>query len=506
MKKTILINVLSLLFAFTGRSQQTLFDSIYYNNSSTLNEELESAVGITSIQNSYYSLIRGLNVNTNKRISFISKIDSVGNEINRYVFKNDNQYNYNSSSICSSTNKIFVTGTYLNSANPDTGKLFVLIFNDELDSLSFNTYTFLLKTGSISQIIFDGNKYIYGIGFCTDLGSYGDLFVTKLDTIGNLIWNKKFGLITRNEGSCTIQLIGNDSLFIGGLSNEGANGSSGIALLLDTAGIQHWMRYIDLPGKENIFGGGFHHSDGGFAMVGSYYLPPNGESELCFTKLNSSGIRVYDRFYSLGIKSEGTDYCFFDDKDSTIVAVGGNLNVPQYHEAALAVKYSLNGDTIWTRTFDKSYNINGAIDHFYDVIATSDGGYLFAGQTRSGIIGIQDAWLLKTDSIGCHPNYPCWPVSHVIGLSQQQLLNTGVNFSIFPNPFTTNICIKFKHIYQNNFCKLKLYNTMGQLVKEQIDYNLNPIVILKTEEVEPGMYILEIETLYATERIKILKE
>jgi hypothetical protein len=295
-------------------------------------------------------------------------------------------------------------------------------------------------------------------------------------------------------------------LFIGGLSNEGANGSSGIALLLDTAGTQHWMRYIDLPGKENIFGGGFHHSDGGFAMIGSYYLPPNGESELCFTKLNSSGIRVYDRFYSLGIKSEGTDYCFFDDKDSTIVAVGGNLNVPQYHEAALAVKYSLNGDTIWTRTFDKSYNINGAIDHFYDVIATSDGGYLFAGQTRSGIIGIQDAWLLKTDSIGCHPNYPCWPVSHVIGSSQQQLLNTGVNFSIFPNPFTTNICIKFKHIYQNNFCKLKLYNTMGQLVKEHVDYNLNPIVNLKTEEVEPGMYILEIETLYATERIKILKE
>ncbi len=167
---------------------------------------------------------------------------------------------------------------------------------------------------------------------------------------------------------------------------------------------------------------------------------------------------------------------------------------------------SLNGDTIWTRTFDKSYNINGAIDHFYDVIATSDGGYLFAGQTRSGIIGIQDAWLLKTDSIGCHPNYPCWPVSHVIGSSQQQLLNTGVNFSIFPNPFTTNICIKFKHIYQNNFCKLKLYNTMGQLVKEHVDYNLNPIVNLKTEEVEPGMYILEIETLYATERIKILKE
>ena len=46
------IFILCLLFAFTGRSQQTLFDSIYYNNSSTLNEELESAVGITSIHNS----------------------------------------------------------------------------------------------------------------------------------------------------------------------------------------------------------------------------------------------------------------------------------------------------------------------------------------------------------------------------------------------------------------------------------------------------------------------
>ncbi len=508
MKINIYITLICLGFSFIGKTQTTLFDSVYFNDLGQLNNETEYILGISTFDNFTFATISGTNFSTGKRNSFIVKIDSVGNKVNRFSFNNTGEFIHNSSGVCNSLTKVFVTGTLLNTAVPDSGKLFISIFSKELDSLDFKVYEFSQNTGVVSQLLYDGNKYIYGSGYCdVDASTYGDLFVVKFDTLGNLIWKSRYGLTTRNEGSGTLQLIGNDSLFVSGPSNEGSNGASGLAVLLDTAGTELWRRYIDIPGKENTFAGGFIYKDGGFIMPGTCYTPPNGESDLCITKLSASGIRQWDKIYSLGASSEGTDYCFYNQEDSTIIAVGGNLNVPQFHEAGLAIKYTMEGDTMWTRTYDKSYNLNGYIDHFYKGIATNDGGYLFAGQTSSGIIaGKQDAWLLKTDSIGCHPNYPCWPATHYNYTSLKSNAYSSFNSSVFPNPATNYVCVKFKNINQNNACTLKLYNITGQLIKQQTFNYVNPIALFNIEDVEQGMYVLEVETLYGTERTKIIKE
>jgi hypothetical protein len=59
------------------------------------------------------------------------------------------------------------------------------------------------------------------------------------------------------------------------------------------------------------------------------------------------------------------------------------------------VKTDLHGDTQWTRTFGGPHDDVGS-----SVAQTADGGYVVTGLTSSSGAGGNDAWLIRTDSIG----------------------------------------------------------------------------------------------------------
>ena len=50
---------------------------------------------------------------------------------------------------------------------------------------------------------------------------------------------------------------------------------------------------------------------------------------------------------------------------------------------------------VWSKTY-------GGVDddEAYSLVATSDGGYAIAGETKSFGAGINDFWLVKTDAYG----------------------------------------------------------------------------------------------------------
>ena len=59
------------------------------------------------------------------------------------------------------------------------------------------------------------------------------------------------------------------------------------------------------------------------------------------------------------------------------------------------IKTDRNGDTLWTNTYGGPNT-----DRAYSVKQTFDGGFILAGCTRSFGSGLDDFWLIKTDSIG----------------------------------------------------------------------------------------------------------
>jgi hypothetical protein len=485
-----------------------MFDSIYFNDINAINHEIEYVYGICKSGNNSYSAVLGSNVNSGIRNTFIMKNDSIGRLIKRFNYNNITQAIHNPMANTVLNNKLYVVGTHIENLTSDTGKMFLHILNLELDSIDYKTHNFPLQTGQFNELI-SYNSYLYGAGFTVNLdGSYSDLFVTKLDTLGNLIWVNKYGQVNRNETAITIQEVGN-KVMISGYSNEGAT-ADGIALLIDTLGNQIFFKHIDYLGKWNVFAGCFSHADGGFICPGNVSFTSSVTSTGyqnvgSVTKLNSIGNAVWTKLYDLGERDDSYGYSFVTN-DSSIIAVGGNNNVPQFHEAGLAVKYTMEGDTMWTRTYNKSYNQSGYIDHFYKGLESKDGGYLFAGQSTSGIIsGITDAWLLKTDTIGCNPNYSCWPATHYNNTGLKNSYYKSSNLTVFPNPATNYVYVKFNNPYQNNACIMMLYNSIGQLEQENSYNHVSQFATLDLNGLAKGLYVFKIITLTSEEHIKIIK-
>ncbi len=113
-----------------------------------------------------------------------------------------------------------------------------------------------------------------------------------------------------------------------------------------------------------------------------------------------------DVSWSKTFGGSGMDWGYYSvqTNDGGYITVGrkdnGSLNMD-----AWLIKTNANGDTLWTKTYGDNY-----IDEIYIVKQTSDGGYILAGaSTAFGWYG--EGWLLRTDSNGniiwnqgFHPN------------------------------------------------------------------------------------------------------
>lgn len=84
-----------------------------------------------------------------------------------------------------------------------------------------------------------------------------------------------------------------------------------------------------------------------------------------------------------------------ETSDGGFIVVGYVESFSTDDRAVYLVKTDSMGEVEWTQTYGDSKDDEG-----YDVVQTSDGGYLVAGGTKSYGAGLVDLWLIKTDSTG----------------------------------------------------------------------------------------------------------
>jgi hypothetical protein len=133
-------------------------------------------------------------------------------------------------------------------------------------------------------------------------------------------------------------------------------------------------------------------SDGGYAIAGWTTSYGAGSSDVWLVKTDANGNMLWSSAYGGTAGEIGRSVVQTSDGGYAIAGfayVGGMADF-------FLVKAYANGVKDWS----KNYGGDGWTDRAYSVVQTSDGGYALAGLTDAYGAGLQDGWLVKTDSSG----------------------------------------------------------------------------------------------------------
>ncbi|MFH1891575.1 MAG: dockerin type I repeat-containing protein [Candidatus Zixiibacteriota bacterium] len=110
-------------------------------------------------------------------------------------------------------------------------------------------------------------------------------------------------------------------------------------------------------------------------------------------KTNSHGDSIWTRKYG-GSNSEGS-HCIREAVDGGYIIAATTDSYGAGETDCYLIRIDEAGDTLWTRTYGGAER-----DRAFSVCTTSDGGFLFAGDTYSYGAGNRDVYLIRTDSMG----------------------------------------------------------------------------------------------------------
>ncbi len=316
----------------------------------------------------------------------------------------------------------------------------------------------------------------YALAGCTNLGSSLSeieyFWLVKTDALGNMQWNKTYGLgiaysiIATADGGYAVggysgsfwnpnsTLVKTDAL--GNMQWTKNYGQGFVRSLVEAsdggyilAGIPWFMIKTDSLGNmqwNRTYGGTAESvvttADGGYALAGTA-----GDNDFWLVKTDASGNMQWSKTYG----GTGNEYA-----SSLIATLDGGYALagtiyPSLGASAAGmwlVKTDASGSMQWNQTYgeDSAYSLVATSDGGYaltgsfllvktdelgnmkwnqtyfkqwlyaptSLIAMSDGGYAIAGYTPTDNPPNAEAWLIKTDEFGVVPEYSSWLVPALV--------------------------------------------------------------------------------------------
>lgn len=250
-----------------------------------------------------------------------------------------------------------------------------------------------------------------------------DYWLAKLDTNGNILWQKSFGYQGADTGISLIQSNDQGYLISGVLDVTASNGEGNTQRTTNRhAGGDYWLIKLDPSGTtewSKYFGGNFtdtpesavQTADGGFIIAGSSDSVDTdisgniGTYDFWVIRISASGNLIWEK--SFGGDEIDEAKAIIPSGDGNFIITGdtrsSDFNVSNNNGAAdiWLIKISPNADLIWEKTIGGT-----SFDASRALVKTNDNGFLIAGSSRSSDNdvsenkGQNDAWAIKTDSEG----------------------------------------------------------------------------------------------------------
>jgi len=410
MKKVIIISAICFL-SIQGKSQivfnRIIGDTIAHITSSVI--ALDTG----------YVILTGT-VNEFEIRSFaIRSIDLFGNVAWKHIFDNETYELWEGYSNCfkRGENSFSSTGVAIGLEN-DSSYIFIYEYDTSLCLFRQISTKFDISFKRSYNQIMSSDKFFYVIGqsYDDELENY-QLLVIKVDTTANTIWEKSYG----NRYEAGIQLIetSDKNILIGGLTFSfptTVTDEDWYLIKLDTAGNVIWQNGFGRPGFLNYDGsvaGLIETSDSNYVACGGYPALRSDTDTYwdgCLRKVSKDGVLIWERLYRMYTyyRSDGlmTFYSsissIIDENNDDILVIGSSYG-PYPQQRGFLMRCDSFGKIKWCRHY---YAIDSLSRDQYLVSMqhTSDNGYILAGYGNNydsyGYNPAQQAWLVKTDSLG----------------------------------------------------------------------------------------------------------
>ena len=271
----------------------------------------------------------------------------------------------------------------------------LLVKTDEFGNMLWNqTYD-----GRIYSLVTtsDGGYALAGAGL-SGSSQISDYWLVKTDEFGNVEWNQTYGNSAENVDVAYSLVITPDGGYAlaGGTSvrSEGSfypDSEDFWLVKTDEFGNMQWNRTYGGEGTANMEEARslVVTSDGGYALAG-FTGPLRGLTDFWLVKTDEFGNMQWNRTYG----GEDTDVaCSLVVTSDGGYALAGSTEFPPPSSKGLLVKTDEFGNEEWSQRYG-----GGGSNVALSLVATSDGGYAFAGSAQ--LTGSTDFWLVKTDEFG----------------------------------------------------------------------------------------------------------
>jgi hypothetical protein len=325
----------------------------------------------------------------------------------------------------------------------------------------------------------------YALFGTVKLGQYHDVRLILTDTTGNVLLSQTYG--GWEDQQCTSGHRTLDGGYVLAGFNYFNNDNSDLYVVkVDSLGNQQWAQSYGSPWIDNV---GFiiQLPDSGYMLAGGRRLSETGLLFPTFYRLSPQGGVVWSSTPSgliSGVLFADPIYC----PGMGFVAAGDRKLVGGQTVGRLTM-VDLSGDLLW----DRAYQTNGVADHyFYDVERTLDGGFIMAGTTFDSLLISQDAWLVKVDSFGC-----LVPGCQIFDGLHEQFTDLTNALTIYPNPVTAGSMLQVGIELPAGFAttgalSLGLVSGDGRLLREQVVPNNTTRAEVPTTGLAPGLYYLHL--------------
>jgi hypothetical protein len=237
----------------------------------------------------------------------------------------------------------------------------------------------------------DGGYAMVGFTNSSGAGNY-DGWLVKVDSVGNMQWNKTYGGATADDLYIVVQTDDGGYAMVGYTTSFGAGAADGRLVRVDSSGNVLWNQTYGGTGVDDTVSM-VKTSDGGYALAGYTRSFGAGGTDFWLVKVDSEGVLQWNKMY--GGAGDDSAHSVVQTSDGGYALAGFTYSFGSGDKDFWLVKVDSLGNMQWNKTFGGT----GA-DAAVSLVKTSDGGFALAGCSSSFGAGNNDVWGVRVDSFG----------------------------------------------------------------------------------------------------------